>query len=213
LPEDKLKVIEIFTSIQGESTYAGCPCVFVRLAGCNLRCAYCDTTYAYEGGVEMTVGEVVAACLGSPARMVEITGGEPLLQKAFGTVAERLMDAGGRTVLIETNGSLDISAIPDGVIAIVDIKTPGSGEGGSFDMANISRLRPLDEVKFVVTGRSDYEWARNFMARNRLEEKCRAVLFSPARGWLDPAQLGRWMIEDGLPARLQVPLHWLLGIP
>lgn len=204
-------VCETFVSIQGESTRAGMSCFFVRLSGCNLRCAYCDTQYAYKPGRETAIATIVSDCAASSARIVEITGGEPMLQPGFHELARALRDDSGKQVLVETNGSRDISVIPEGVIAVMDVKCPGSGECGATDLSNIKRLRPRDEVKFVLTDRADYEWAREFVSRHDLASRCGAILFGPAHGRLAPEQLARWLIADGLPVRLQIQLHKVLG--
>lgn len=207
-------VCEVFTSIQGESSFAGLPCFFVRLSGCNLRCSYCDTPQAYGPGRQAAVDDLVAACANSRAAIAEITGGEPLLQPGFGELASRIRDHGAKArVLVETNGSRDISVVPDGVVAIVDIKTPGSGVVNSFDAGNLARLRPDDEVKFVITSRGDYEWARGMIERCGLTRVCAHVLMGPAGG--PETQLGgelvEWILNDGLAVRLQMQLHKLLG--
>ena len=202
-----LRVVETFTSIQGESTYAGLPCFFVRLAGCNLRCRYCDTPEAREGGESRTTADIVAEWRRSPAAIAEITGGEPLLQAAFAGLATALRDASPRVVLVETNGSRDISIIPDRVIAVVDVKSPGSGEKNAFDSGNLDRLRPYDELKFVLSDRADYEWAAAFVNRHNLAARAAAVHFSPVHGVLPASDLARWMLADGLSVRLQVQLH------
>ena len=207
-----VNVCEAFVSIQGESTYAGLSCFFIRLAGCNLRCRYCDTTYAYNPGTELPIADLVSENRASKTAIVEITGGEPLLQAGFRELASALRDQGGKPVLVETNGSLDISVIPAGVIAVVDVKCPGSGVSESMDPANIGRLRPQDEVKFVLTVRTDYEWARDFVKRRTLASRCHAVMFSPAFGMLTGRDLGNWILEDGLTVRLQVQLHKILGM-
>ena len=210
---DSVEVCEVFTSLQGESTWAGLPCFFIRLAGCNLRCTYCDTPQAFEGGRPMSIASLVGQYRASRAAMAEVTGGEPLLQAGFSALAAGLQDTGdGRPVLVETNGSCDLSLVPDGVIAIVDVKCPGSGQAGSFDEQNIPRLRPFDEVKFVLTDREDYSWARAFTARHALDQRCKAVLFSPVQDRLPPADLARWILEDRLPVRLQLQLHRILGV-
>ncbi|MCX7590872.1 MAG: radical SAM protein, partial [Kiritimatiellae bacterium] len=199
-------------SIQGESSFVGLSCYFIRLAGCNLRCRYCDTPQAWESGREMDISELVSQAAASPAQIVEITGGEPLLQAEFTALATALRDKVNRPVLVETNGSLDISRIPTGVIAVMDVKCPSSGMLHTFDMANLERLRPVDEVKFVICNRSDYDWAREFIERHKLRQRCREVIFSPATGRINPRRLAEWMMEDCPPARLQVRLHTLIGM-
>ncbi len=217
-------VFEKFISIQGESTFAGLGCFFVRLAGCNLRCGYCDTERALVAAgnfvdVDVLVSEVTASCV----PLVEITGGEPLLQAGFVELASKLVKNSGKMVLVETNGSLDLSVIPDGAVAIVDVKSPGSGAGNSFELENLARLREYDELKFVLVDRDDYEWARGFVAKHGLVEKVRAVHFSPVArnpglqqgsmtGGLDAAAVGEWILEDGLGVRLQVQLHRVVGM-
>ena len=207
-----VNVCERFVSIQGESTYAGLPCFFIRLAGCNLRCTYCDTVYAFEPGTDMTVEELVAAAADCGAPLVEITGGEPLLQPGFVPLATALLAVPGRRLLVETNGSMDISSVPEKAIAILDVKCPGSGQNGEMDEGNIGRLRRDDEVKFVLTDRGDYEWASEFVARHRLDAACNAVFFTPARDMLDSAELARWLVEDRLPVRLGMQLHKAVGM-
>jgi 7-carboxy-7-deazaguanine synthase len=204
-------VTETFTSIQGESSYAGATCFFIRLGGCNLRCRYCDTPLAREPGRATEVTDVVAQCAASPAAIAEITGGEPLLQPGFRALAEGLRDHGSkRAVLVETNGSQDLSAVPPGLVTIMDVKCPDSGEAASLDERNLARLRPGDEVKFVLASRSDYEWARAFVSRHDLAARCAWVLFGPVAGALDPADLAGWIVQDGLKVRLQVQLHRLV---
>lgn len=203
---------ECFTSIQGESTWAGASCFFIRLAGCNLRCSYCDTPHAHRDGKEISIAALIRKAELSRASIIEITGGEPLLQPGFRPLAVALLQRTRRPVLVETNGSLDISIIPSGVIAIVDVKCPASSHGDSFDEANLARLRPHDEVKFVLSNAADYRWARAFVKKHDLASHCRAVLFSPVPGRLAPAHLGRWIVRDGLPVRLQVQLHKVAGM-
>jgi 7-carboxy-7-deazaguanine synthase len=205
-------VTETFVSIQGESTWAGLPCFFVRLSGCNLRCRYCDTRYAYEPGRETAVEELVAAFLESGAPLAEITGGEPLLQAAAPELARRLRVCGDKPVLVETNGSRDISVLPEGIVTVMDLKCPGSGEAAAMDLRNVDRLRPSDEVKFVIGDHADFEWARDLSARFALPERCRAVLFSPVHGVLAPATLAEWVLAERLPVRAQAPLHKVMGI-
>ncbi|HSB51962.1 MAG TPA: radical SAM protein [Dissulfurispiraceae bacterium] len=200
-----LKVCEIFASIQGESTYAGLPCVFVRLTGCNLRCTYCDTAYAYEEGREMPVTDIVDMVRSYGVSLVELTGGEPLLQGDARTLATALADR-GCTVLIETNGSISIAGLDSRAVVIMDVKTPGSGMHGMTDLSNLVRLREEDEVKFVITGRSDYEWSRDFVQKQALAGRC-VVLFSPAYGMVSPLELSRWILVDKLPVRLNIQLH------
>jgi 7-carboxy-7-deazaguanine synthase len=200
-----MRICEIFKSIQGESSCAGMPCVFVRLTGCNLRCSYCDTTYAYEEGAEMSVDEVCEAVEKYATELVEVTGGEPLEQADTALLIRRLLDS-GHTVLVETNGSKDISVVDRRAIIIMDIKSPGSGMFRSMDLGNLRRLRPSDELKFVVADRAEYEWAKAFIADNGLAGKCLLNL-SPAFGVLAPRRLAEWIIEDGLKVRLNMQLH------
>jgi 7-carboxy-7-deazaguanine synthase len=209
-----VRVAERFISIQGESTFAGLPCFFIRLAGCNLACAWCDTPSARDpgAGADVAVAELVAEAAAARAAIVEITGGEPLLQPGFPALAAALRDGCGKPVLVETNGSRDLSLVPAGVIAIVDVKPPGSGESARNDAANIARLRPADEVKFVLADRADYEWALAFVLRHGLAARCRAVHFSPAAGRLEAAELARWLLADSAPARLHIQLHKAIGL-
>jgi 7-carboxy-7-deazaguanine synthase len=200
-----MKVCEIFASIQGESSYAGLPCVFVRLTGCNLRCSYCDTAYAYEEGIEMTEDEIIKSVSGYGINLVEITGGEPLIQKNIFNLIEKLLN-GEFTVLLETNGSENIKDVDKRAVIIMDIKTPKSGMFDKMDLANLKYLKPHDEVKFVVTDREDYEWVREFIKDYGLADKCKTLL-SPAYGSLPAENLSQWIIEDKLPARLNMQLH------
>jgi len=204
-----LRVTEIFKSIQGESSWAGMPCVFVRLTGCPLRCIWCDTPYAYGEGTEMSVEDIIAQVETFGTPLVEITGGEPLAQPACPNLARELL-AHGKTVLCETSGALPIDLLPAGVIRIMDLKCPGSGESERNDWNNIPKLTKNDEVKFVIADRNDYEWAQKTLWKYDLHNRCRAVLFSPAWGILDAAQLADWMLEDNVPCRLQLPLHKIL---
>lgn len=201
-----LTVNEIFHSIQGESSYAGRPCVFVRLTGCNLRCSWCDTPYAFEEGCRMPVDEVVGAVEAYACPLVEITGGEPLLQPDVYPLMDRLV-GGGKTVLLETGGQLDVSAVPAAVVKVVDVKCPGSGEVERNAWSNLQRLAAHDEVKFVIRDRADYEFARGVLRRHRLERRCAAVLLSPVHRVLDPSRLAAWSLEDRLPVRIQIQLH------
>ena len=217
-------ITEIFKSIQGEGTRAGRPCIFVRLTGCNLRCTWCDTSYAFHGGQKMSVEEVVErveALRGSAvaAPLVELTGGEPLLQQDIYPLAERLL-AAGYVVLIETSGERFIGQLPEAVIKIVDVKCPDSGEPETFDVRNLKELTNRDEVKFVVSSRRDYEFARDFMREHRLAGRVKEVLFSPVHEdpggkWkgLEPRQLVEWMLEDGVEARLGLQLHKIVWDP
>ena len=208
-----VRVAETFTSIQGESTWAGLPCFFVRLTGCNLRCSYCDTKRAYTGGRETTIASLARKFAASPAPIAEITGGEPLAQPGFPALARALVRAGrGRPVLVETNGSLDLSLVPPAAIAIMDIKCPGSGEHRAMDRANLGRLRPCDEVKFVMADRRDFNWACRLVKQHRLEKSCHAVLFSPVAGQLPVPQLAGWVLKSGLAARIQLQLHKVMGM-
>jgi 7-carboxy-7-deazaguanine synthase len=200
-----LTVNEIFFSIQGEGTRAGQPCAFLRLTGCPLRCVWCDTAYAFHEGEKRGEDDVMAELARFPTRLLCLTGGEPLAQPAaFGFVG-RLLDAGW-DVLVETSGHVPLDALDLRAVAIMDVKTPGSGESARMEWRNLDLLKGTDEVKFVIDGRSDYEWARDLVRERRLADRC-TVLFSPVHGALEPGALGRWILEDGLPVRLQVQLH------
>ena len=200
-----MKICEIFTSIQGESSYAGVPCIFIRVTGCNLRCTYCDTSYAYSEGRELTEQEILSEVSRIGLNVVEITGGEPLLQHDVPRLVRRLIDD-GHTVLIETNGSQDIKGIDTRAIIILDMKTPDSGMSGEMRISNLAYLKPVDELKFVIASRDDYEWSRNFIREHSVIGKC-TILFSPVFGELDPQDLSRWVIEDRLEVRLNVQLQ------
>jgi 7-carboxy-7-deazaguanine synthase len=200
-----LNVSEIFQSIQGESSFAGIPCSFVRLAGCNLRCRYCDTRYAQEGGTEMSLQEVLDRVADLGPELAEITGGEPLVQPETPALAAALLGRGYK-VLVETNGSLDISVLPEGVIRIMDIKCPSSGENTQFMWENIWKLNDDDEVKFVISDRHDYEWARGIV-RERFGRTKTQVLFSAVFGELPPGHLVEWILQDKLPVRFQLQIH------
>lgn len=205
---DRLRITEIFFSLQGESSHQGLPCVMVRLTGCNLRCVWCDTEYSFTGGETMTVDEVLGRVATFPSKRVEITGGEPLLQKAVPCLARRLIDR-GYTVLCETSGERDIDLLPPGVRRIMDLKAPGSGEVESNRYDNIDKLREGDEVKLVLAGRADYEWAREIIARYDLAKRA-PVLLAPVYGKLPARDLAEWMLADGVEARLNLQLHKLL---
>ncbi len=203
-----LRITEIFFSIQGESRSVGLPTVFVRLTGCPLRCGYCDTAYAFTGGATMTLGEILARVGTWPARHVTVTGGEPLAQKHCLPLLSMLCDA-GYEVSLETSGALDVAAVDPRVVKVVDLKTPGSGENDRNRFENLDCLGPLDQIKFVLCDRTDYEWARDQIRQRDLPARCE-VLLSPVHGELDPGRLADWILEDGLPVRLQIQLHKLL---
>jgi len=221
-------ITEIFRSIQGEGTRAGLPCIFVRLTGCNLRCTWCDTAYAFHGGKKMSVDEVLTRVDELAGRqadgravvpLVELTGGEPLLQEEIYPLAERLL-AAGYTVLIETSGERSITRLPKDVVKIVDVKCPDSGEADTFLGSNLEALSEKDEVKFVISTRRDYEFARAFTKEHRLEERVKAVLFSPVFAdpegkWegLEPRTMVEWILADGLPVRLGLQLHKFVWHP
>lgn len=208
-----MRVTEIFRSIQGESSRAGWPCVFVRSTGCNLRCVWCDTAYSFHGGDEMTVDEILSEVerIGEGCRLVELTGGEPLLQHDVGELAEGLLEA-GYTVLCETSGSVPVDRVPEAVVKIMDLKPPGSGEEEANDWANLERLDPArDEIKFVLADRTDYEWALRQISERGLERF--TVHLSPVHGELDRRTLAEWMLEDGVTARLNLQLHKFVWDP
>ena len=221
-----MQITEIYKSLQGESTYAGLPCVFVRLTGCNLRCSWCDSEFSFYGGWKATLEEVLQEVSRlSPDGLVEITGGEPMLQdRDVVPLMKRLLEAGYK-VLLETSGERPLAHVPPRVIKIVDVKCPHSGEADTFDLENLGALQPHDEVKFVLSDRTDYEFARDFAAQHGLAERVHAVLFSPsfkkdasgARDMshclLDPQQLAEWMLADNVPARLSLQIHKLIWDP
>ena len=207
-----LTVNEIFYSVQGESTHAGRPCVFVRLTACDLRCRWCDTAYAFHEGRSRSVEDVLAEVAGFDCPLVEVTGGEPLLQADVYSLMEGLL-AAGRTVLLETGGHRSTARVPAGVVTVLDVKCPASGEVGRMDWENLERLRPHDEVKFVVADRGDYEYARDVIARHDLARRAAAVHLSPVHGALAPRALAAWALEDRVPARVQLQLHKLIWDP
>ncbi len=232
-----MQITEIYKSLQGESTYAGLPCVFVRLTGCNLRCNWCDSEFSFSGGKQMAVEEVVDEVarlsprgVGVAAReglqpLVEITGGEPMLQEREAVpLLERLVAAGYK-VLLETSGERPLARVPKEVVKIVDVKCPHSGEGETFALDNLAALTPHDELKFVLTDRTDYEFARDFVAQHQLAGRVPAILFSPAFNkeasgardtshcLLDPEQLAQWILADNVPARLSLQIHKLIWDP
>ena len=207
-----LTINEIYASIQGESSWAGWPCVFVRLTFCNLRCTYCDTEYAFYDGKKQTLDAIEAQVLDYDVPMVEITGGEPLLQKNVLPLMTRFCDAGKR-VLVETSGAQDISVIDPRVHRIMDLKTPSSGESEKNLYSNLDQLTQLDELKFVTGSREDYEWARSKIREHDLETKCANVLFSPVFGKIDPKSLVAWILEDKLHARFQLQMHKFIWEP
>jgi 7-carboxy-7-deazaguanine synthase len=207
-----LTVHEIFYSIQGESTYAGRPCVFVRLTACDLRCSWCDTSYAFYEGRKQSLDEVLAELDRVDCTLVEVTGGEPLLQEDVYPLMHSLLER-GKTVLLETGGHRSTARVPGPVVTILDVKCPGSGEADRNDWSNLERLRPHDEVKFVVKDREDYEFAREVIARYRLADRAAAVHLSPVHGVLHPRQLSEWVLADRLPARVQLQLHKYIWDP
>ena len=209
---ETLTVNEIYQSIQGESTWAGLPCVFVRLTFCDLRCTYCDTEYAFYKGTKRPVEEVIDEVLAFETPLVEITGGEPLLQKNVLPLMAALCEA-GKTVLIETSGAHDISPIDPRVHRIMDLKTPSSGECGRNLFSNIDHLNKGDEVKFVIGSREDYEWAREQVGKFDLPNRCGTVLFSPIFGRIEPRDIVAWMLEDKLPVRFQLQMHKFIWDP
>jgi 7-carboxy-7-deazaguanine synthase len=205
-------VTEIFKSIQGESTFAGLPCVFVRLAGCNLRCHWCDTAYAFYGGRKMTPEEVLGRVRGMGSRLVEITGGEPLLQKEIYTLTESLLAEGYR-VLVETSGERFVGDLAPAVVKVMDVKCPGSGEGGKFCFANLDVLGRKDQAKFVILDETDYDYARAFAAEYALAKRVDEIIFSPVFGQLPPHQLAEWILRDGLEVRMGLQLHKFIWDP
>lgn len=222
-----MQITEIYKSLQGESTHSGLPCVFVRLTGCNLRCSWCDSEYTFQGGRKMAIGEVLdeVSRLSPGGGLVEITGGEPMLQEKEVVPLMRGLLEDGYKVLLETSGERLLERVPAGVIKIVDVKCPDSGEGETFRLENLETLTPSDEIKFVLSSRADYDFARDFVHRHRLAERVNAVLFSPAfrkdatgardssQCLLDPQELAEWMIADNVLARLGLQLHKFIWDP
>jgi 7-carboxy-7-deazaguanine synthase len=221
-----LQVTEIYKSLQGESTYSGLSCIFVRLTGCNLRCSWCDSEFSFYGGKKIALQEVLSEIAGlSAGGLVEITGGEPMLQeREVVPLMEQLLDAGYQ-VLLETSGERPLARVPKQVIKIVDVKCPHSGEPDTFALENLETLQPHDELKFVLTDRTDYEFARDFVSNHSLAERVQAILFSPAfeKGasgsrdtshcLLDPQELAQWILDDNVPARLSLQIHKLIWDP
>jgi 7-carboxy-7-deazaguanine synthase len=221
-----MHLIEIYKSVQGESSFAGLPCIFVRLAGCNLRCSWCDSEYTFKGGYKQSLDEVEAAVAAlAPVRLVEFTGGEPMLQERELIPLMERLQAQGYTLMIETSGERPLGNVPKDVHKIVDVKCPGSGEGGTFRMENLDTLTKRDEVKFVITDRDDYEFAREFTLEHGIPDRVGGVLFSPAfkkapslerstsNCALDPRVLVEWMLADGVPARLSLQIHKFIWEP
>ena len=207
-----LTINEIFHSIQGESTHVGRPCVFVRLTACDLRCSWCDTPYAFHEGRKMSLDEIIAQVRSYDCPLVEITGGEPLLQQDVYPLMQRLLD-NGFSVMLETGGHRSIAEVPAEVVRVMDVKCPGSGEARRNDWTNMDHLRRHDEVKFVIKGRADYEFARQVIEKYHLIERVAAVLFSPVHGELDPKLLAAWILEDRLKVRMQLQLHKYIWDP
>ncbi|HOD18379.1 MAG TPA: radical SAM protein [Candidatus Cloacimonadota bacterium] len=206
-----MKVTDIFFSLQGESTFAGLPCIFIRLSRCNLRCSYCDTKESWTDGIDMTIEQILDAVNQFPCQLVELTGGEPLLQ-SDAVKLMNLLSNKGYTVLLETNGSLPLQTLPSSVHIICDVKLPGSGHPDSFLISNLQRLNPhYDELKFVVSNKSDFDFAVRFIKTNRLQDF--TLLFSPVYNSLDASLLAEWILASGLPLRLNLQLHKLIGLP
>jgi 7-carboxy-7-deazaguanine synthase len=210
--ERRLRVSEVYASVQGESTHVGKPCVFVRLTGCNLRCVWCDSTFTFTGGTHRSVDDVVAEARGFGIPMIEITGGEPLVQKAAIPLMAELV-AAGHEVLLETSGSRSIADVPPEVKVILDFKPPDSGEDRANLWSNVGLLKAKDEVKFVIASRRDYEWSRDVVREHALDQKAGAILFSPVWGAIDPKDLVAWILEDRLPVRFQLQLHKVVWPP
>jgi 7-carboxy-7-deazaguanine synthase len=207
-----LTINEIFYSVQGESSYAGRPCVFVRLTACDLRCSWCDTAYAFHEGTKRSLDSVLAEVDAHRCPLVEVTGGEPLLQADVYPLMERLL-ARGRTVLLETGGHRSTARVPAAVVTILDVKCPGSGESEKNDWTNLERLQPHDEVKFVIKDRIDYEYARAVVERHDLPRRAAAIHFSPVHGVMDARTMAEWVLADNLPVRVQLQLHKYIWDP
>jgi 7-carboxy-7-deazaguanine synthase len=207
-----LTVNEIYLSIQGESTHVGRPCTFVRLTACDLRCSWCDTPYAFTGGRKMAVEDVVAEVTRLGCKLVEMTGGEPMLQADVYPLMETLIQQ-GHEVLVETGGHVPLTKLPKRVKAIIDVKCPGSGESGKMYWPNLKTLKPVDEVKFVIKDRADFDYAVEVVTNHRLTERAAAVLFSPVFGAMAPDELAKWILESGLPVRLQLQAHKYIWRP
>ncbi len=206
-----MRVTEIFHSIQGESSYVGQPCVFVRLTGCPLRCTWCDTDYAFYGGNEVSLEDIVAKVASFCCSLVEVTGGEPLAQAEVFPLVAKLCDA-GHTVLVETSGAVDIGAVDPRAHVILDVKCPRSGMTDRMHWSNLAKLTAKDEAKFVVADRKDYEWARDVIARHEMASRC-SVLMGPVFGSLEPRLLAEWVLEDRLPVRFQLQIHKFVWAP
>ena len=207
-----LTINEIFYSVQGESSYAGRPCVFVRLTACDLRCSWCDTPYAFHEGTKHAIDDVLEQVDRFACPLVEVTGGEPLLQEDVYPLMQRLVER-GRTVLLETGGHRSTARVPEQVVTILDVKCPGSGEAEKMDWSNLERLRPHDEVKFVIKDRADYEYARAVIARQHLAVRAAAVHFSPVHDVMNARALSEWVLQDRLPVRVQLQLHKFIWDP
>lgn len=213
-PQEFLRITEIFHSVQGESTWAGLPCTFVRLTGCPLRCVWCDTEYSFHGGEKMSLDAIMERVAEIGTKLVEITGGEPLIHRNAFVLAQRLLDA-GYTVLVETSGAVDVAPLDDRVHRIMDLKCPDSGESARNMWSNLDHLTARDEIKFVIASRTDYEWARDTIRERGLDTRVeqgtlRALLFSPVWDRLDFRELAEWVLEDRLPVRYQIQLHKII---
>ena len=208
---ERLRIIEVYPSIQGESTWAGLPCVFVRLAGCNLRCTWCDSEFTFKGGEHRSISDVVQEACSHEIDLVEVTGGEPLAHRQAVPLMEQLL-ARGKTVLLETSGSLDVSVVPQGVHIIMDLKCPDSGEEQSNLWSNLDYLNKTSEIKFVIASQKDYEWAKSVCRKHELSERFE-VLFSPVHGNIDPSHMVDWILADRLKVRLQIQMHKVIWPP